>query len=148
MRRSIHTEERYHSPHASVRPRVAAQVSCSTLSMGTCDINTRKRNPLRRTSSDRSRDLDGAGCHLQMMSSRNRSFDHQFEDSQPQLPPALVDSSGSESENMVWKRGPNGAWGRFPDDSKSVSTAEGLTFDENDEDAQLAEALRRSLQQM
>lgn len=51
------------------------------------------------------------------------------------------DLSSSQGLKLVWKRGPNGAWGRFPEDDGNESNLEG-------EDRLVAEALRRSMEEM
>jgi hypothetical protein len=121
MQRSLNGEESRLSTRMSIRPRIAEQSSC---------------HAPHRASSSRSREMESAGCHLQMQSARLR-HEHL-------LTPSM--QSEGASLNMVWKRGPNGAWGRFPEND-TASAVSGRSL-EDDEDAQVAEALRRSLQQM
>ena len=144
MKRSMNMEENRLSGRMSIRPRIASQASCSALRPtveggGGSDRVLSSRNAPRRALSSRSRDMDAAGCHLQMQSMRLRKGDDH-------LPASSMHSIESEgSVNMVWKRGPNGAWGRFPEGPEPHHTTEEAL---DDEDAQVAEALRRSLQQM
>jgi hypothetical protein len=139
MKRSMNVEESRLSSRMSIRPHVAAQSSCSSLRPSAeSDRLPRTRNVPQRASSSRSRDMESAGCHLQMQSVRLRN--------EQLLAPSMHSESSGASLNMVWKRGPNGAWGRFPDNDMASATS-GRSL-ENDEDAQVAEALRRSLQQM
>ena len=82
--------------------------------------------------------LSAAGCHLEMIAAaRGRQ--------QTTSDARMMEQSGGGGPKLVWKRGPNGAWGRFPEDDGDQMTREDI---QNREDALVAEALKRSMEDM
>lgn len=198
----ISTEEQheihFQPPPITVRPTLSSNRSIN--SMNTNELLYQpSRNPTKKSSSFRSTDVPSAGCHLQMYAARSQSSRH-LNGSDNNSSTSLTyninnninnnnnnnhnnnhnshsnaSSSSSSNSKLVWKRGPNGAWGRFLDDGIDYSSHHNNSndavpnnnnnnissrksgndqyyhhhhHDDDDEDAQIAEALRRSMQQM
>lgn len=171
-------EIHFQPPSMSNRPTLASNRSIN--SMNTSELI---RRPPVKSASVRSTDVS-AGCHLQMYAARAQSTRQLLNsdstgggDSNNSLTYANKNNNNSNGSTasvntakMVWKRGPNGAWGRFVDDgidysnvnhhNDVISSGGGGGGNNNmnhnnsteaeidDEDAQIAEALRRSMQQM
>jgi hypothetical protein len=97
-----------------------------------------------RSNESQKTELSGAGCHLAMIGRRSgQSYDAADNDLNRGVGRALSeDSRNSQGQNLVWKRGPNSRWGRFPDDDNDAEP------NVADEDELVAEALKRSLQDM
>ena len=79
--------------------------------------------------------LSAAGCHLEMMaaaSGRRHSSNSGA---------GMMQQTGGGGPKLVWKRGPNGAWGRFPENDSEENNGD----IQNPEDALVARALKRSL---
>lgn len=87
--------------------------------------------------------LSGAGCHLAMLG-RPPSRDEY--DEAGDLTRGVGRSQSGEStharQKLVWKRGPNNRFDRYPENEASVVASS------NEEDELVAEALKRSLQDM
>jgi len=76
--------------------------------------------------------LGDAGCHLAMIASARSTTGRRR---------SPTDTMGQrDGEKLVWKRGPNGAWGRFPE---SMSEEDDVLQREED---LVAEALKRSME--
>jgi len=85
--------------------------------------------------------LSGAGCHLAMIASAAR---HGGRDGSR----SSTDSSANK-QKLVWKKGPNSAWGRFPENDDHCEEQEVVDISiQNREEAMVAEALKRSLNEM
>ena len=167
----VDTEIHFQPPsNMPVRPSIASQHSIN--SMNTNEIFVR-RNPVKSASVRVNDAVPSAGCHLQMYAARSQSTRHLNDSSSGKSLNDYHYSSNTNNNNnnssqstnnttdtkMVWKRGPNGAWGRFLDDGIDYNSSSNNNNSNNhsgqlhvavedDEDAQIAEALRRSLQQM
>ena len=75
--------------------------------------------------------LGAAGCHLAMIASSRGTRERR----------SSADTMGQrDGEKLVWKRGPNGAWGRFPE---SMNEEDDVLQREDD---LVAEALKRSME--
>jgi hypothetical protein len=174
-------EIHFQPPPTSVRPTLRSNRSIN--SMNTSELMIPRRNPVTKSASVRPTDVS-AGCHLQMYAARAQSS-RQLLNNDSSSGHSLnyannnnsqsnaSTSSSNNTTKMIWKRGPNGAWGRFVDDgidyssnnnsSNNHSTNDvGVATNNNnhhyqnhnpgvsvdDEEAQIAEALRRSMEQM
>lgn len=90
------------------------------------------------TTSSKSRgSLSGAGCHLAMIAGTSLPSNSQRK----------INACRNDGCKLVWKRGPNGAWGRFPEDSFG-NTGNTEVDAGNCEEALIAEALKRSMSEM
>lgn len=109
------------------KPRTVSS-SSSDMTMNSRDSAERSLNP--------AASLSTAGCHLAMIASRHHgngsSSSYNRNNKQPKL---------------VWKKGPNNAWGRFPDDGNDCGQDAEISIQDREE-ALLAEALMRSLSEM
>lgn len=86
--------------------------------------------------------LSAAGCHLAMIAAARHSGGVEGDGSS-------TCSSINNKQKLVWKRGPNNAWGRFPEnDNRCEGQTAGDNSIHNREEAMVAEALKRSLNEM
>ena len=120
---------------ATLERRAAFQARPRTVSNNSLDMTLSSRGSAVLSSSG-TESLSAAGCHLAMIASR-------YGDNSS----CAGSSCNSKQQKLVWKRGPNNAWGRFPefDDDCEEDTESRIR---EREEALVAEALMRSLSEM
>jgi hypothetical protein len=93
-------------------------------------------------------DLSGAGCHLAMVGARRYHQDNSNGTGRSRVMTRTrsSDSIDSNGQKLVWRRGPNNAWGRFPEDADYGDQP--IQHDDDDEESLVAEALARSMREM
>jgi hypothetical protein len=86
--------------------------------------------------------LSDAGCHLAMIGQSMRRPDNHSPDGAPTRGVHRHNSCDSAGSKLVWKRGPNNRWGRFPESEPADERAN------ISEEMPMAEAMKRSLEDM
>lgn len=87
--------------------------------------------------------LTGAGCHLAMIGRSSRTISSNGSSEEGGERPGIT--RDRHGRKLVWKRGPNNRWGRFPEGDDDVGANHNQGSNNEDEDRLVAEALQRSL---
>ena len=119
----------------SIERRASFQAKPRAVSIGPSDVSMISQESAERYIGTTA-SLSSAGCHLAMIASLHHGNSS-----------SGLYRSNSKQPKLVWKRGPNNTWGRFPDDGNDCDRDVELSIQDREE-ALLAEALMRSLSDM